>query len=38
MTPPRIVPVRAYVRVRRRRLEHVRAHWRSLPRQLTLDL
>lgn len=30
---PKVVPVRAYVRWRFGRLEHVCAHWRSLPGQ-----
>lgn len=35
MTPPKLVHVRAYVRTRLGRLEHVCEHTRSLPRQLS---
>lgn len=34
---PKVVRVRGYTRVRNDRTEHVRAHWRSLPRQLAFD-
>lgn len=33
MSQPKVVHVRAYDRRRLGRHEHVRAHWRSLPRQ-----
>lgn len=32
----RLVFVRAYVRIRFGRIEHVRQHWRARPEQLTL--
>ncbi len=34
--PPKPVHVRAYQRTRLGQREHVREHWRSLPRQLEL--
>ncbi|KUL93927.1 hypothetical protein DK26_19460 [Bosea sp. WAO] len=33
----KVVHVRDYLRVRFGKLEHVRAHWRSLPGQLSFD-
>lgn len=38
MSRPKVVHVRAYVRMRYQRREHVRSHWRSLPVQLMLPL
>lgn len=35
---PKVVHVCAYVRTRFGRQEHVCAHWRSLPQQLSLPL
>jgi len=35
---PKVVHVHSYVRTRLGRREHVRQHWRRLPRQLTLPL
>lgn len=36
-TRAKLVPVRAYERTRLRRLERVRAHFRSYPHQYTFD-
>lgn len=36
-TREKLVPVRAYERTRRRRLEKVRAHFRSYPHQYVFD-
>lgn len=35
MMKPKAVRVRAYIRMRLGRLEHVCAHWRSWPHQLS---
>lgn len=37
MLKPKLIAVRAYVRLRFGRLEHVCAHWRSWPGQLAFD-